>query len=623
MATATGRVDELVKDYLLFRGFTASFRAFETELKTEKEKGLRADRIIEQLQSYVTSYDLSSLYDYWTYLNHRLFSRLEQRYMSSVRKLEVGLLKYYVTYASQTNKTDKVMEFFEKMTTELQNQSEFKDWFTFPFVRNPEENSNFAMYFTKNWQDTYFLSLYNFLSVSCLCTPALLNFDIEHKRMKNLQEDNEHLRKKLLDMDQNTEKQQQNQQKNTTTARGANSMDLVGEEVLVPKRETQKTSPLTGTRAQSQNLAETTKSDKKAVELTQFPVQDTTATSPNKNNTGDSCPFLLLSQEEYSEHRSAISYGRFSNTGHYVATVDVDGVVKVWNWSPAPVTAATLLLGNRAGNIRLFDVKEMKSFYEASADSSYPRIVNLCSNPAGGFFVCSATVNRARTTSLGTEDASTESAVNKIGKLSLWELRTMKVHKILPVEPGPVAVNCCCYNHNGQLLLTGAADGRIRMYDMQQHKCISEWEAHDGEVKSVQFSSDETTCYSMGTDGKLTEWSIHRIGVKQQELPVHEDACLPFLTSSLGGNKEVPRGKLFAFDSEGQYLLTCDKTVGALYKVSKNPDDLKHVMEIKGHRSNITTVDWSPNIDTRICLTGSMDGKVRISTLLSGSSNRI
>lgn len=111
---------------------------------------LQADRIVEQLQSYVTSYDLSSLYDYWAYLNHRLFSRLEQRYMSSVRKLEVGLLKYYVTYASQTNKTDKVLEFFERMATELQNQTEFKDWFS-------KLHSNIPFF-------------YSLLS-SCLCHP--------------------------------------------------------------------------------------------------------------------------------------------------------------------------------------------------------------------------------------------------------------------------------------------------------------------------------------------------------------------------------------------------------------------------------------------------------------------
>jgi len=43
MAAATGRVDDLVKDYLLSRGFTAAHKSFEAELKTEKERGLRVN----------------------------------------------------------------------------------------------------------------------------------------------------------------------------------------------------------------------------------------------------------------------------------------------------------------------------------------------------------------------------------------------------------------------------------------------------------------------------------------------------------------------------------------------------------------------------------------------------
>lgn len=39
-------------------------------------------------------------------------------------------------------------------------------------------------------------------------------------------------------------------------------------------------------------------------------------------------PFLLLSQDEYSEHRAPINQCRFSRTGHSVATLDADGIVK-------------------------------------------------------------------------------------------------------------------------------------------------------------------------------------------------------------------------------------------------------------------------------------------------------
>ncbi|XP_060072966.1 WD repeat-containing protein 91-like [Ylistrum balloti] len=819
MAAATARVDEMVKDYLLYRGFTNAHRSFEAELKNEKERGLRADKLVEQLYTYIVTYDLASLREFWNNLNHRLFSRLEQRYMPSVRKLEVGLLKFYIVYASQNNHQDKVREFFEKMTPEIQNQSEFKDWFSFPFIKSPEENSSFVMYFTKPWQDTYFLSLHNFLSViiQAMPAPTLLNFDIEHKRMKNLQEENEMLKQKLhgITTKPETDSQMRNQQPNEPISRGANSMDLIYDfsaladesfeqekqqktsrrfpinfpaPTLLGKKTTNRTGgnsnskktdqsaskaatkpvakakvsskpvniqtkqlkpsqvqigatppqgPSRGgnggsdqikhegdhgdhtvqrspaksttvgtedshgspglsssvqqrrkaidqhinergqllgnsdtktekregdvspvkrgligkatppvTRAQSAGTSDTptvtthhttrsvsvvessrTSSHTKQVEMVQFPTESK-APAPG----AESCPFLPLSQEEYCEHRAALSYCRFSNTGQYIASVDVDGVVKVWTWSPQPTTAATvmsksaflslewasksdrwLLLGNRSGNIRLFDVKEMKSFYEATADASYPRVINLCASPAGGSFVCSASVNRARSGSSSGESGPSPS-ISKVGKLTLWDLRTMKVNKQLPIDPGPMAVNCCAFNHNGQLLLTGAADGLIRMYDIQQCRCISQWEAHSGEVLSLQFSNDETTCYSMGSDSKFLQWSVHKPGLQQQELPIHPGASLPFLASGLWGGKEIPKGRLFSFDGEGQYVLTCDKNKGLIYKVNGG---LSKTLDLSGHKSNLTTVDWSPGIDTKVCLTGAMDGKVNIYTLLS------
>ncbi|XP_076104338.1 WD repeat-containing protein 91-like isoform X4 [Mytilus galloprovincialis] len=781
MASATGRVDELVKDYLIYRGLTTTYRTFEAELKNEKEKGLRADRILEQLQTYVVNYDLSNLREYWSYLNQRLFSRLETRYLSSVRKLEVGLLKFYLVNAQQLNRHDRVTDFFEKMTPELQNQTEFKDWFAFAFMKNPEEHSNFSMYFTKQWQDTFFLSLYNFLSViiQTMPSPVLLNFDIEHKRMKDLQEENEKLKQQLRFNNQPVSAipKRYDSESSEGLNRTANSLELVYdfsgfEDDTVEQEKQQKTgrkffkmpatplvskkpatkvikktepaieqqpmssSPLSRQRGMKQLISNNqnkhppnrtnskletgaSKSPKdlnqgqemslildqvertpavdnnqSSVEVTpvhqkiqmkqkdfvkerqellgdsgkqkkhnqkSISVGDTLSSSsaqkeeslpevPQRSQSQpapetppikdvkcsdetDKCPFLLLSQEDYIEHRAAISYSKFSNTGQYIASVDVDGVVKVWSWSPQPTTAATvmsksaflsvewttksdrwLLLGNRSGNIRLFDVKEMKSFYEASADASYPRIISLCSNPAGGSFVCSASVHRSRSASGSSE---LQGYTGKVGKLSYWDLRTMKMIQQLNLDPGPVAINCCSYNHNGQLLLAGAADGMIRLFDMQQNNCISQWEAHNGEVLSLQFSSDENMCYSLGTDEKFYQWNIHKPD-KSRELPLHSGAALPFLSSGLAASKEIPKGRLFAFDPEGQYLISCDKMAGSLYKIKTGENALfNRVMEVKGHTSSVTTVDWSPNIDTQMCLTGAMDGKIRVTTLLS------
>lgn len=43
----------------------------------------------------------------------------------------------------------------------------------------------------------------------------------------------------------------------------------------------------------------------------------------------------------------------------------------------------------------------------------------------------------------------------------------------------------------------------IYFTDMRSFDCLIGWQAHEGEVCSIQFSADETTAYSMGTDGKV------------------------------------------------------------------------------------------------------------------------
>ena len=35
-----------------------------------------------------------------------------------------------------------------------------------------------------------------------------------------------------------------------------------------------------------------------------------------------------------------------------------------------------------------------------------------------------------------------------------------------------------------------------------------------------------------------------------------------------------------------------------------------------GHRTPVVTVDWCPMTETRLCVTGSMDGRVRVSSVM-------
>lgn len=41
MASAVERTDDLVREYLIYRGFTSTLKLLDSEIKTDKEKGFR------------------------------------------------------------------------------------------------------------------------------------------------------------------------------------------------------------------------------------------------------------------------------------------------------------------------------------------------------------------------------------------------------------------------------------------------------------------------------------------------------------------------------------------------------------------------------------------------------
>lgn len=89
----------------------------------------QVDKMMDYIWTLLADYNLTGLREYWRYLNQRLFSRLDQRYSASVRKLESSLLKLYVVNAHQCGKSDMVRKFFNEIGPELQMHPDFKEWF--------------------------------------------------------------------------------------------------------------------------------------------------------------------------------------------------------------------------------------------------------------------------------------------------------------------------------------------------------------------------------------------------------------------------------------------------------------------------------------------------------------
>nr|XP_056702134.1 WD repeat-containing protein 91 [Euleptes europaea] len=749
MAAAVERTDDLVREYLLFRGFTATLKQLDAEIKADKEKGFRVDKIVEQLQQYVQSYDLAALRDYWSYLERRLFSRLEDVYRPTVNKLKISLYRYYLIHTVQTSRNDKTQEFFQKQASELQNQTEWKEWFVLPFIPNPESNPTFGTYFSRQWADTFIVSLHNFLSVlfQCMPVPVILNFDEECQRSNFLQEENETLRQKLFALQaeyyrmKKEELQQQEEEEELILHHKLPSyvtnMDHLGDSELdmtcsqrstahslqarggflssflpqskkgssrvtqtvgtssaqagampVGKKEQsnhqsskgkegasgckEAKSPFSGLMAtessslqqrqrrlqdhgkERKELLSKTTSQAQTVERklevlpaeTDVPLElhaeqteTLTKTLGSSLETGgirQEQPFIVLSQEEYGEHHSSIMHCRVDCSGRRVASLDVDGVIKVWSFNPIMQTKASsiskspllslewatkrdrlLLLGSGVGTVRLYDTEAKKNLCEISIDEDMPRILSLACSRSGASFVCSAAAS-----GLIAPDSGGKGTNQVPGKLLLWDTKTMKQQLQFSLEPDPIAINCTAFNHNGNLLVTGAADGIIRLFDMQQHECAMSWKAHDGEVYSVEFSYDENAVYSIGEDGKFIQWNIHKSGSKVAEYALPRDATGPFVLSGYSGYKQVqvPHGRLFAFDSEGNYMLTCSSSGGVIYKLNGNEKVLESCLSLGGHRAPVVTVDWCTAMDCGTCLTASMDGKIKLTTLLAQKS---
>ncbi|EHH52530.1 hypothetical protein EGM_12984 [Macaca fascicularis] len=740
----------------------------------------QVDKIVDQLQQLMQVYDLAALRDYWSYLERRLFSRLEDIYRPTIHKLKTSLFRFYLVYTIQTNRNDKAQEFFAKQATELQNQAEWKDWFVLPFLPSPDTNPTFATYFSRQWADTFIVSLHNFLSLFALQAEI-------HRLKKEEQQPEEEealVQHKLplyvsnMDRLGDSELAMVCSQRNASLSQSPRVgflSSLLPQSKKSPSRlspaqgppqaqssakkesfggqGTKGKDPMSGAKdgksllsglatgesgwsqhrqrrlqdhgKERKELFSTTTSqadvcpgshqlchreatapfpsagpvwsevsrkglsggqalhppgcaEKKpeasgpeaepCPELHTEPVEPLTRASsagPEGGGVRPEQPFIVLGQEEYGEHHSSIMHCRVDCSGRRVASLDVDGVIKVWSFNPIMQTKASsiskspllslewatkrdrlLLLGSGVGTVRLYDTEAKKNLCEININDDMPRIqpqdqsapslcgqvegltqahvccriLSLACSPNGASFVCSAAApSLTSQVDFSAPDIGSKGMNQVPGRLLLWDTKTMKQQLQFSLDPEPIAINCTAFNHNGNLLVTGAADGVIRLFDMQQHECAMSWRAHYGEVYSVEFSYDENTVYSIGEDGKFIQWNIHKSGLKVSEYSLPSDATGPFVLSGYSGYKQVqvPRGRLFAFDSEGNYMLTCSATGGIIYKLGGDEKVLESCLSLGGHRAPVVTVDWSTAMDCGTCLTASMDGKIKLTTLLA------
>ncbi|KAH7691063.1 WD40-repeat-containing domain-containing protein [Dioscorea alata] len=662
--------EELLREFLVFRGFTNTLQAYETELSTDIGRGFQVDKILDLIFSvYVPKYQADKLVGLLNFFKQCFFSSSEAVLISTLLKLEVSILRYYIVHAIQSGRRDKVVDFFgANGNTLLLKREDWIPWFAIPYIKNPSLDPQFRVYFSKEWYDALHLSFRNFLSeiFSGIRIPALLKISTEKNTVKRLKNDIKQLNDKLSQLQALLETKEAeishlrsmaastsataliSQKSISTSNDGSHSL----EDLLAPSAAKDEGSnlpvkdlkvagasfpsllgeticsddgiPLRSTNA----LQESTFTSSKAVvvsnsvgELTNI-YDDAKESLPSDNTREmlreDDFPEVRVDfQETFLGHTSPISRCRFSASGTNIASASVDGTVRIWTYDSSTPTSKNatiycgaeimsldwecrsdrlLLIGTADGGIKAWNVDAKRVVCDLNTSANFPSVLDLKCSPVEPVFV-SAAASRRVILRQGTNE------IDKLGlaSLTVWNMKTWKATTVLPLGEDPPAITSLCFNHNGKILAASAIDGMIHMFDMSAGLQITGWPAHDAAVSSVLFGPDETSIFSLGSDGKIFEWSLHNQG---QILWSRDCSRFCYPESTKVCRHEV------GLDFSGRRLLVTSGLVRSpIYQVQGHMSALRTLP----HSAAITTVDWHPTLP--MFLTGSADHSVRVTSI--------
>ncbi|KAK6262411.1 hypothetical protein QUC31_008227 [Theobroma cacao] len=319
-------------------------------------------------------------------------------------------------------------------------------------------------------------------------------------------------------------------------------------------------------------------------------------------------------QETFLGHTSPITRCRFSASGNNIASASVDGTVRIWTYDssiPASRNATIycgaeimsldwecksdrlLLIGTADGGIKAWNVDAKRVVCDLNTTEAFPSVLDLKCSPVEPIFVSAASSRR-----LGSN------SIDSLGyaSLTVWNMKTWKAMTVLPLGEDPPAITSLCFNHNGKILAASATDGMIHMFDMSAGLQITGWPAHDTAISSLLFGPDETSIFSLGSDGKIFEWSL-----QNQGHVLWSRTCSRFSDHE---TSKYCRHEM-ALEANGRQLLVTSGSVRApIYQVRGHSNGLRTLP----HSAAITTVDWHPSLP--IFLTGSADNSVRVTSIL-------
>lgn len=621
--------EELVREFLVFRGFTTTLQSYETELRTDVGKSFHVDKILDLIFSiYIPNFHINKLISLLAFFKQYLSSSSQSTLLSSFSKLEASILRFYVVHALQSNKREKVVEFFDVYGPDLlqsSSQEDWTQWFVIPYVKNPQLDPQFRVFFGKEWSQALHLSVRNFFSEIFNATrlPALLKISSEMNSTNILKRDITQLNIKLSELQALlNEKETQLRQFRSMEGSISSSSNLREESTHVSKDSSEIDQDIVvgePGNAQSEFISSKSGDDSTFI-LNDYLEHGRAGNTTLKENDGelsgedDFAEVKVEHQETFLGHTSPISRCRFSASGNNIASASLDGTARIWTYdasTPASRNATIycgteilsldwecksdrlLLIGTSDACIKAWNVDAKRVVCDLNTTEAFPSVLDIKCSPVEPIFVSAAA-----------SGGSGSNYFDNLGfaSLTVWNMKTWKAMTVLPLGEDPPAITSLCFNHNGKILAASAVDGMIHMFDMSAGLQITGWPAHDSSISSILFGPDETSIFSLGSDGKIFEWSLQNQG----QVLWSRDCSRYCYPSSNYYRHDM------ALDANGRRLLVTSSSDRApIYQVQGHLNGWRTL----SHGAPITAVDWHPTLP--IFLTGSADNSVRVTSLLS------
>jgi WD40 repeat protein len=180
------------------------------------------------------------------------------------------------------------------------------------------------------------------------------------------------------------------------------------------------------------------------------------------------------------------------------------------------------------------------------------------------------------------------------GEVRLW--RVMDGEQLLTYGEHTGWVRSVSFSPDGQRLASGSDDKTLKLWEVSTGKCLQTIEGHTSGIQSVAFSPDGSTLASGSSDQTIKLWSAET-GQCQEILLAHTDWV-----------------RSVCFSADGRLLASggSDRTV-RLWEVSTG----QCVNIFYGHTRSIRAVSFSP--DGRLLASGSSDHTVKLWDVAQGT----